>query len=670
MKKLLTLCALAFGIAVKAQIITTVIGDTTIGNSGDGGPASAAHLNNPIQASMDAAGNMYIADQNNFNIRMVDTAGIITTIAGTGIQGYTGDGGPATLAQFGGPAGVVPDGKGNLYIVDYNNIVVRKIDTAGIVTTVAGNGTAGYSGDGGPATSAQLQGVSAVALDTAGNLYIADNQNFVIRMVDTSGIISTVVGNGTAGYSGDGGPALSAQLTYPLGLMIDAQGNLYIGDTYNNCIRKVDTAGIITTVAGVGGPTGAYSGDGGLAINAYLNAPVGMSLDTMGNLYIADASNNVVRKVDTSGVITTIAGNTLMGFAGDGGAATLATLNDPNSIIVTASGTMYIIDEGNHCIRKVCLNVDSVFGYIKTPSNTPVTAGVVYAFKRQQTHNGLNDTLGFTNIQPNGYYSFPNTYGNNFLIKAIADTNLYPNSIGTYYGNRSNCYQWDSSSVILFDPCDPNTLLGDSITINIITPNPGTGFIGGQITQTTGYGTRWGNGYAVQGAPLKGVDVKLGKNPGGQAAARTTTDSTGHYLFSNVAAGDYSIYVDVPNFPMASVISVTLSTSASSVTNDYYIDSAYVRVDTSAQTTAVKNISTSSQIKVYPNPAQSVINVEGAASAQTVCTLYDVQGNLVKQMTFNNVPVSISVADVKEGVYNLHVSSKNGVANKRVVIIK
>ncbi|MGZ3866057.1 MAG: NHL domain-containing protein [Bacteroidia bacterium] len=674
MKKIITLLTLTLGISAHAQIITPFAGDTTIGNSGDGGPALTARFDTPVHASMDAAGNIYVADQNNRNVRKIDTAGIITTIAGTGVYGYAGDGGPATAALLGGPTNVVPDGKGNLYIMDYNNYVVRKIDTAGIITTVVGTGVAGYTGDGGPATAATLQGAAALAFDSKGNLYIADNQNFVIRMVDTAGIITTVAGNGTGGYSGDGGPALSAQLTYPLGVMIDAVGNLYIGDTYNNCIRKVDTAGIITTIAGVGGPTGAFGGDGGLAINAQFNAPVGMSLDAAGNLYIADAGNHVIRKIDTMGIITSVAGNTIMGFAGNGGPATRAELNDPNNIIVTPSNLMYIVDDANHCIREVCLNTDSVFGYIKTPSNTAVTAGKVYAFKRQQTHNGLNDTLGFVNIQPNGFYSFPNTFGNNFLIKAIADTISYPNAVPTYYGTRNNLYQWDSSSVVLFDPCNSSTLLGDSITIQMITPAVGSGSISGQITQSIGYGTRQANGgnYPVLGAPLKGVDIKLGKNPGGTCAARTTTDNTGSYIFTNLSPGDYSIYVDVPNFPMDSVLSITIAGSTQSVDNNYYIDSAYVRVDSTAHTTAIKNtVGNLSEIKIYPNPSRSFIYVDGISDIHTTCTLFDVNGKLVKQVVFNNnATIALNVADVNEGVYNLNIITNGNTVNKRVVIIK
>jgi hypothetical protein len=402
-----------------------------------------------------------------------------------------------------------------------------------------------------------------------------------------------------------------------------------------------------------------------------LNTPAGICEDTTGNLYIADASNNVVRKVDVSGVISTIAGNTVMGFSGDSGVATLAELNGPNSVMVTNSGTFYIVDEGNHCIRKMCLNTDSVFGYIRTPSNTPVTAGVVYAFRRQHTHNGLNDTLGFVNIQPNGYYSFPNIYGNNYLIKAIADTNLYPNSIGTYYGSRSNCYQWDSSSVVLFDPCNPATTLGDSITINMLSPSAGAGIISGQITCTPDFGTRWGGGVSVQGAPLKGIDVKLGKNPGGQVAARTTTDTSGNYSFTNLAAGDYSIYVDVPNFPMANVISVTLTTAQQSVLNDYYIDSAYVRTDTTAHTTMTHTVAAGLvDVKVYPNPAKSVLYIEGIDSEKIVCNLFDVNGNVVKDVVLTKGIHTLNLSEISEGVYNLSISSNNRVVNRRIVILR
>ena len=214
------------------------------------------------------------------------------------------------------------DASGNLYIADTGNNRIRKVSATGIITTVAGNGSAGYSGDGGPATSAQLDGPEGVAVDGSGNLYIADTCNNRIRKVSATGIITTVAGNGSAGYSGDGGPATSAQLSLPAGVAVDGSGNLYIADSGNNRIRKVSATGIITTVAGNGSP--GYSGDGGPATSAQLNQPAGVAVDASGNLYIADSSNNRIRKVSATGIITTVAGNGFDGYSGDGGPATSA----------------------------------------------------------------------------------------------------------------------------------------------------------------------------------------------------------------------------------------------------------------------------------------------------------------------------------------------------------
>ena len=291
---------------VSGGTITTVAGNGVGGFSGDGGPATGASLNAPLGVAVDSAGKLYIADSWNYRIRKV-TGGTITTIAGNENGGFSGDGGPATNASLGGPFGVAIDSFGNLYIADFENNRIRKV-TGGTITTVAGNGNQGFSGDGGPATSAPLHQPAGVAVDSAGNLYIADSWNYRIRKV-AGGTITTVAGNGAYRFSGDGGPATNASLNQPEGVAIDSAGNLYIADFDNNRIRKV-SGGTITTVAGNGDQR--FSGDGGPATNASLNGPFGVAVDSAGNLYIADLFNNRIRKV-TGGTITTVAGNGIWG---------------------------------------------------------------------------------------------------------------------------------------------------------------------------------------------------------------------------------------------------------------------------------------------------------------------------------------------------------------------
>jgi hypothetical protein len=366
MKKILLLIALAFSTAtIHSQVISTIAGNGTLGYSGDGGPATLAEFGSPVQGSIDAAGNMYFADIFNSVIRKVDVSGNMSTIVGyyPGHRGYSGDGGPATAAELDITTGVSFDASGNMYVADNENNVIRIVNALGVINRSAGTGGFGYSGDGGQASAARLAYPSVARFDSKGNMYIADYYNNVIRKVNPAGFISTVVGDtisggyNKGGYSGDGGLATAAELKLPQDIAFDSSGNMYIADYWNNVVRKVDTSGIITTVIGngynAGTGNGGYSGDGGLATAAELYGPTGLAFDALWNLYIADAHNNVIRKVNTSGIISTIAGNHIRGYSGDGGPSVSAELNQPEGVFFDTKGNLFISDEDNNVVRMV-----------------------------------------------------------------------------------------------------------------------------------------------------------------------------------------------------------------------------------------------------------------------------------------------------------------------------
>lgn len=279
-----------------AGIITTLAGTGTAGYNGDNIQATAAEIKGPGGLGLDSLGNVYISELNGCRIRKVDgTSGIITTVAGTGLGGFSGDGGQATAAQISFPTDVKFDKKGNFYIADESTERVRKVNTSGIINTIAGNGTANFSGDGGPATAAELYSPTGVAIDKIGKVYIGDQNNNRIRVVDTFGIITTFAGNGTAGFTGDGGPATAAELRQPEEVAIDPSGNVYIDDAVNNAIRMIDLSGTISTYAGNG--VAGFYGDGGPATAAELSGQQGVCTDKNGNVYIGDYGNSRVRKV-------------------------------------------------------------------------------------------------------------------------------------------------------------------------------------------------------------------------------------------------------------------------------------------------------------------------------------------------------------------------------------
>ena len=341
---------------VSPGTISTYAGTGTAGYTGDGGAATSARIRNPEGMGIASSGNLYIADTGNNVIRRVDfITGVITTVAGTGTAGATGDGGLATAARLDGPQDVFVASNGDLYIADTGSHKVRKVTAAtGIITTVIGDGTSGNTGDGGAATAARLNSPRAVVVASNGDIYVSDRPNDRVRKVTAAtGIITAYAGTGTAGYTGDGGAASVARLRTPEGMTIAGNGDLYVADTGNDVVRKVTAAtGVITTYAGTG--TGGFLGDGGLATSARLNAAEGVSLGPAGDLFIADTGNSRVRRVQAgSGVITTVAGTGTSGFSGDGGPATTARIATAGGIAVSTTGVYYIADRGNDRIRKV-----------------------------------------------------------------------------------------------------------------------------------------------------------------------------------------------------------------------------------------------------------------------------------------------------------------------------
>ena len=368
MKNALLKAVLLFSLTVlcthaPAQIITTIAGiyDSNAYN-GDTIAAAAVHLAGPDNVILDGAGNYYISDTYHDRIRKVDAAGVITTIAGTGTTmggGFSGDGGPATAAQLNAPLGMVFDHAGNLYIADNYNNRIRKISTTGIITTIAGTDTAGYNGDNIPATAAQLNSPHFIAFDAAENLYICDYNNSRIRKIDGSGIITTIAGTGsTMGSPAEDSAATLASVHHPYGIAIDENGNIYFSDETANKVRRINPAGIVSTIAGNGHSN--YNGDNIPATNAWLFNPCGIAVDNSGNVYFADGNNCRIRKIDNTGIITTIAGIGSSAYSGDGGPATAAAISAITGVTISTSGDMYIAGFSSDVIRLVTHAINSV----------------------------------------------------------------------------------------------------------------------------------------------------------------------------------------------------------------------------------------------------------------------------------------------------------------------
>lgn len=439
---------------------------------GDGGPAtgSSVYINHPKDVGIDAAGNKYIVEGWWNCIRKVNPAGIISTIAGSPIRvaGFSGDGGPAAAALLSGPVGLFVDGPGNIYFADVTNQRIRKINTSGIISTVAGNGTLGYTGNGGPATLAAIT-ATCVTVDAAGNIFIGGSG--VVRKINTSGIISTVAGTGTLGFSGDGGPATSAKIDDITGIKTDAANNIYLCDPNNNRIRKVNSAGIITTlIGGVGG----YSGDGGPATAALIYQPYAVDINAFGDIFFSEMFNHTVRRIDPAGIITTVAGKQagLPFFSGDNGPATAGTFAIPTGIGFDAMHNLYIATDADNRVRKVDLALkyapnDSFYtdfrsdcegGYFLIGTKSYIAGSTIKTSFGDGT--SLVSPVLSSTYSTGGYASFTHTYSENgiYTIKHVFIVGTTAVDSFSYSYSHKQCnnilvdFYLDKNSNCIYDP--------------------------------------------------------------------------------------------------------------------------------------------------------------------------------------------------------------------------
>jgi sugar lactone lactonase YvrE len=494
-----------------AGAVTAVVGNG-LPYEGDGGLATNAALSPPGDVAIDRSGNLFIPESDACVVRKIAAGtGILSTVAGTGICGYNGDNISATSAQLNAPTRVALDSAGSLYISDNNNSRIRKV-SGGIITTVAGNGTAGYNGDNISATSAELNSPLGLAVDSSGNLFIADSANNRVRKV-SGGIITTVAGNGIAGYNGDSISAASAELFEPFGVALDGTGNLYIADAVNSRIRTV-SGGIITTVAGNGTP--GYNGDSIIATAAEFDAAIALAVDGNGNLYIADTHNSRIRKV-AGGVITTIAGNGTAGFSGDGGSATGAEINSANvsggGLALDSNGNVYVADPQNNRIRKL------------TPHTAAVTTTSLVTSPNPSL-SGQNVTLtAFVSPAPaTGSITFQDgsaSLGTVTLNGGTAVLTLSTLSLGNH--SLTAVYSGDGSYGASGSGTLTQTVTGTSYTVS------------GQVN--------------VSGIAQAGVTV----NVNGSQTISTTTNAAGFYSVSLPAIGIYTIAPAAPGLTFSPV---------------------------------------------------------------------------------------------------------------------
>lgn len=591
----------------------------------------------------------------------------ITTIAGTGIYGYNSDGIAATTATLRKPNSVAVDKWGNVYFVDEYNLRVRKISNTGIISTVAGTGIAGYSGDNGPATLAKIQFATGVAADTVGNVYISDYANQRIRMVNTSGIISTIAGTGTAGYYGDHGPATAAELWQPWGLCFDKLGNLYIADYYNYCVRKIDPSGIITTVAGDNAVGSGNSGDGGPATLATFTAPRAVAVDNAGNLYIADGNVNRVRKVDAAtGIINNFAGNaggTGGTFSGEGVAATAAILYYPTDVAVDDSGYVYISDIYNNRIRVV-----TPAGIIKTIVGTPTGTGGYNGDNIPASAAEINNPMGVA-VDAAG-----DIFIADYLNNRIRKTN--PIHCVPHGGIISGFEYVNSCLPSRFTESLPGgtwSVVGGHTTVNALTGwvhavTPGTDTLKYTITDTCGVAVATTLVTAISTARYDSMLKVLGKKyicigyytqlsdtlTGG---TWSVTDTMATITASGQVMG-HAVGKDTVIYTFTDSCGVNTIKFPVWVLQKHQCDSANI----------VGYVpGTESIVSIFPNPAHDALNVNLQDETFTTCTLTTGMGAFISRQPIFNKEFSVEIRNLAPGIYYLFFSGESGIVSRKFV---
>ncbi|MCW3121012.1 MAG: hypothetical protein JWQ38_504 [Flavipsychrobacter sp.] len=632
MKKIIRISAIAMSFAITtighAQIISTVAGTGIAGYSGDGSAATAAKLNQPGGIYIDGSGTIYLADRGNNCIRKI-SGGIITTIAGTTINGYSGDGGPATAAKFNHPIQLAMDGAGNLIIADVDNNVIRKINSAGIITTIAGTGVAGYNGDGIAASTAQLNGPLGLAIDASNNIIIGEVLGHRVRKINPAGIISTIAGNGTAGFSGDGFAATSAKLHNPNYLTADGSGNIFFSDNGNHRIRKITVStGVISTIAGDGGM--GYTGDGVAATSTSLLYPANQRVDAAGNVYIADSGNDRIRKVDIAGVITTIVGIGVRGFAGDGSPATAAEINGVTDICFDNSGALYIADFGNNRLR------------IVGPGNkTPVFTGghnqsLSVCFNTNTSVDTLLKIMDADSGQPETWNLFSTpAHGTATVTYSATSTGTAIIPTGLQYTPAMGYTGTDVFKVIISDG-----IASDTTTINVtVDPLPSAGVISGIDNVCPGNTVALAE--TVSGGIWSSSDAYM-----------TLASHTGNV--KGVIPGKDTIIYTVIN--SCGIVSAIFPFTVKS----------YIECHTGMTSESTMD----EGINIYPNPNSGNFTVEirTANEEQTRITIVNILGQHIKEITISsNKPTDI-ILDIPSGVYILNATTSGQQWSKKIMI--